>query len=76
MSKSSRKPTHKVFAVTERSEGKKNSWQEVGVCWAHENHGGLNLKLSYLPLHPCDLVIMTQERLDQLKAEGKEGGDA
>jgi hypothetical protein len=48
MSKSSKLPSHRVYAVTKN--GKQSYWQPIGAAWAHSDGEGFNLKLEYLPL--------------------------
>ena len=49
MSKSSNRPSHRVYAVTKN--GKQSYWQPIGAAWPHGDGEGFNLKLDYLPLN-------------------------
>jgi hypothetical protein len=55
MSKSTNRPTHRVYAVTKN--GERNFWQPIGAAWAHGDGEGFNLKLDYLPLNGAEIVI-------------------
>jgi hypothetical protein len=55
MSKSTNRPSHRVYAVTKGD--KRNYWREIGAAFAHGDGDGFNLKLDYLPLNGADIVI-------------------
>jgi len=55
MSKTTSRPSHRVYAVTKN--GEKNFWQPIGAAWAHGDGEGFNLKLDYLPLNGAEIVI-------------------
>ena len=55
MSKSTNRPSHRVYAVTKN--GERNFWQPIGAAWAHGDGEGFNLKLDYLPLNGAEIVI-------------------
>ena len=55
MSKSSKLPSHRVYAVSEN--GKKRFWQPIGAAWPHADGKGFNLTLDYLPLNGAEIVI-------------------
>jgi hypothetical protein len=55
MSKSSNRPSHRIFAVTRN--GKKRYWQPIGAAWPHSDGEGFNLALDYLPLNDAEIVI-------------------
>ena len=44
----SRKPSHDVLHV--KGEGKSAYWTTIGAAWAHEDQGGLNLQLDFMPV--------------------------
>ena len=54
--RTSKRPTHRVYAVTQRKTGESN-WDEIGAAWAHADGNGFSLKLSYLPLNGGELVV-------------------
>jgi hypothetical protein len=56
-----RKPSHRVFCVTRRSENDKARWDDIGAAWAQKDGKGFNLKLNYLPLNGGELVIRLAE---------------
>jgi hypothetical protein len=55
MSKSSKRPSHRVYAVVKN--GERNFWQPIGAAWAHGDGDGFNVKLEYLPLNDAEIVI-------------------
>ena len=55
MSKSTNRPSHRVYAVTKN--GERNFWQPIGAAWSHGDGEGFNLKLDYLPLNDAEIVI-------------------
>ena len=69
MTTNSKKPSHTVYNVTERGEGKDDYWQRIGAAWAHEDGQGFNLSLDYLPLKPGRIVV-------RVRSEKKEEGEA
>jgi len=55
MSKTTNRPSHRVYAVVKN--GERNFWQPIGAAWAHGDGEGFNLKLEYLPLNSAEIVI-------------------
>jgi hypothetical protein len=55
MSKTSNRPSYRVYAVTKN--GKQSFWQPIGAAWAHADGEGFNLRLEYLPLNDAEIVI-------------------
>ena len=55
MSKSTNRPSHRVYAVTKN--GKQRYWNAIGALFAHADGEGFNLKLDYLPLNGGEIVI-------------------
>ena len=45
MSKTTNRPSHRVYAVTKN--GERSFWQPIGAAWAHGDGEGFNLKLDY-----------------------------
>lgn len=43
-----RKPTHDVLHV--KGEGKGAYWTKIGAAWTHDDQGGLNLALDFMPV--------------------------
>ena len=68
--KSSKRPTHRVYAVTRKNPDDKGNWREIGAAWSHGDGKGFSLKLEYLPLTGADIVVRVAEE----KAEAQEGG--
>jgi hypothetical protein len=56
MSNTSKRPSHRVYAVTNNDKGK-DFWREIGAAWAHKDGEGFNLKLDFLPLNGAEIVI-------------------
>ncbi len=63
---SSKRPTHRVYAVTKRKNSDESDWAEIGAAWAHADGKGFSLKLNMLPLNGGDIVI----REPKAKSEG------
>jgi hypothetical protein len=63
MSKSSNRPSHRVYAVTKN--GERNFWQPIGAAWAHSDGEGFNLKLDYLPLNPDADIVIRKPKAEQ-----------
>jgi hypothetical protein len=57
MTKSTNRPSHRVYAVTRN--GKQSYWQPIGAAWAHSDGEGFSLKLEYLPLNDAEIVVRT-----------------
>ncbi len=55
MTTTSKRPSHKVYAVTKGS--KRNFWREIGAAWAHSDGEGFNVQLSLMPLNDAEIVI-------------------
>ena len=58
MTKTNSKPSHEVFAVSERKNDQdKSHWLKIGACWPHDDGKGFSMKLEALPLNGASLVI-------------------
>ncbi len=44
MSKTTSRPSHRVYAVTKN--GERNFWQPIGAAWTHGDGEGFNLTLA------------------------------
>jgi hypothetical protein len=55
MSKSTNRPSHRVYAVIK--DGKQSYWRAIGALFEHRDGEGFNLKLDYLPLNGAEIVI-------------------
>lgn len=44
-------PKYNVYSVRDRGQGKKAVWTRIGVAFAHEKGGGLNIDLEAIPVH-------------------------
>ena len=44
-------PTHHIFAVRERTDGKKSVWTRVGAIWPHTDGDGFNIEIEALPIN-------------------------
>jgi hypothetical protein len=69
MSKTSNRPSHRVYAVTKN--GERNFWQKIGAAWVHADGEGFNLKLDYLPLNDAEIVIRKPKAEDADGAAGE-----
>jgi hypothetical protein len=68
----SKRPTHRVYAVSRRRDSDKGYWNDIGAAWAHADGKGFSVKLDFLPLNGADLVI----RVPEDKTEARQGGEA
>lgn len=66
MNKSSKRPSHRIYAVT--GNGQKKFWQAIGAAWPHADGEGFNLVLDYLPLNDADLVML-KPKAEEAEAE-------
>lgn len=55
MSKTTNRPSHRVYAVTK--SGERKFWKVIGAAWAHTAGEGFSLKLDYLPLNGAEIVL-------------------
>ena len=46
---STRRPTHRVYAVTKK-HSKKGRWITIGAAWPHDDGKGFSLAIDALPL--------------------------
>lgn len=46
-----KKPSHRVFAIRPRGEGKKDFWTEIGCLWENRD-GSFNIGLELTPTDP------------------------
>jgi hypothetical protein len=69
MSKTSKLPSHRVYAVTKN--GERTFWREIGAAWTHGDGDGFNLKLDYLPLNGAEIVIR-KPKADEAEAAANE----
>ena len=53
----SKRPTHRVYAVTKTEGSDKGFWTTIGAAWAHKDGKGFNVKLEFLPLSGAEIVI-------------------
>lgn len=63
-----RKPTHDVLHV--RGEGKSAYWTKIGAAWTHEDQGGLNLALDFMPVNGDGRLII-RVRKDKSETQGE-----
>jgi len=55
MSNTSKRPSHRIYAVTKIGED--SNWREIGAAWAHQDGDGFSLKLDCLPLNGAEIVL-------------------
>ena len=72
MSKTTNRPSHRVYAVTKN--GERSFWQPIGAAWAHSDGEGFNVKLDYLPLNDAEIVIRKPKA--ELEGAGAEAAHA
>lgn len=65
MSKSTNRPSHRIYAVSKT--GEQTFWTSIGAAFAHRDGDGFNLKLDYLPLNGADIVIR-KSKADEVEA--------
>ncbi len=58
-----KQPTHRVFAVKDGET--KKIWTEIGAAWMHEDQGGLNVTLNFLPNAGQSIVIRARKADDE-----------
>lgn len=63
MSKSTNRPSHRVYAVTKNGDSK--FWTVIGAAWAHSDGEGFNLKLDYLPLNGGGQLVIRSPKAEQ-----------
>ena len=63
-----RKPSHDVLHV--KGEGKTAYWTKIGAAWAHEDQGGLNLSLDFMPVGGAGRLVI---RIRKDKSEVTQG---
>jgi len=69
MSKATKRPSHRIYAVTEGEKG--NFWREIGAAWAHGDGDGLTLVFDYLPLNGADIVLRKAKDEEPKAADAK-----
>jgi hypothetical protein len=64
----SKRPTHRVYAVTKTEGNDKGFWTTIGAAWAHQDGKGFSVKLDFLPLSGAEIVIR-EPRAEQAPGE-------
>ncbi len=52
-----KRPTHRVYAVTERDGADKAFWTNIGAAWPHRDGRGYSVELSCIPRTNARIVI-------------------
>ncbi len=68
------KPTHKVLAVSDRSDsdnGNKSYWTRIGAAWPAKNGRGLSIVLDALPLNGRLVVLEVDDEEPPAPAPAK-----
>ena len=65
--KTNRKPSHDVLHV--KGEGKGAFWTKIGAAWMHEDQGGLNLQLDFIPTGNDGRLVIKLRREKQTQGE-------
>lgn len=68
----SKHPTHTIYNVEPRGEGKKDFWQRIGAAWQHEDGEGFNLSIDYMPLKAGRIVIRSRSEKPEGETESGE----
>lgn len=63
-----RKPTHSLYHV--RGEGKNAFWTKLGAAWMHDDQGGLNLSVDYMPVVSEGRLVVRAVKADEPANEG------
>jgi hypothetical protein len=56
-------PSHTVYAVRDRGEGK-SFWTRIGAAWAHGDCKGFNIQLEVVPLDGRVTLRVASEKKD------------
>ena len=65
----SKRPTHRVYAVTKTEGSDKGFWTTIGAAWAHQDGKGFSVKLDYLPLNGGAEIVIREPRAEQAPGE-------
>jgi hypothetical protein len=52
-----KRPTHRVYAVTEKDGADKAFWTAIGAAWPHRDGRGYSVELSCIPRDNARIVI-------------------
>jgi hypothetical protein len=55
-----KRPTHRVYAVTDRPDNAKPFWTAIGAAWPHRDGRGYSVELSCIPRDNARIVIRMQ----------------
>ena len=59
-----KRPTHRVYAVTDREGADKAFWTNIGAAWPHRDGRGYRVELSCIPPAKARIVIrMTRDAI-------------
>ena len=64
-----KRPTHRVYAVTEKGGADKAFWTAIGAAWPHRDGRGYSVELSCLPRDNARIVI----RMARVRPAPREG---
>ena len=64
MANATRTPSHKVYWIRDRGEGRKASWTEIGVGFVNRD-GSVNLALNLVPLDGRVQLRKIEERREK-----------
>lgn len=64
-----KKPTHRAYIVTERGEGKKADFLEIGAAWPNADGKGFNLVLKAAPLDGRLTLRVIEEKAEKPDSE-------
>jgi len=59
---STKRPTHRVYAIIKKRGQEKGTWIEIGAAWPHADGKGYGVMLNFIPRSPdAELVIRAIE---------------
>ncbi len=61
---SGKTPSHTVYQVRDRGEGKKSFWTRIGSAWQHADGKGFNVQLDCMPLDGRLTLRVATEKKD------------
>jgi len=65
----SKRPTHYLYAVTERGNSDKGFWTRIGAAWPNSDGKGFNFKLDLIPLSGD--IVMREPKEDAGEGDAK-----
>jgi hypothetical protein len=66
----SRRPTHRIYAVTPMKNSDKGFFQEIGAAWTNRDGKGFNCRFTLFPTAMSDADIVIRE-IDEAAEEAR-----